>query len=557
MRARAASPFPEPFMQYKETQMNTRGFSLVREERLSEVSGTVKLWRHDATGAELLSIVNNDENKCFGATFRTPPKDSTGVAHILEHSVLCGSEKYPVKEPFVELLKGSLQTFLNAFTFPDKTCYPVASANLQDFYNLVDVYLDAVFFPRIDENCFQQEGWHIEADSPAGPLRYKGVVFNEMKGVYSSPDSVLAEHSQQSLFPDMTYGLDSGGNPEVIPQLTYKAFKSFHESHYHPSNTRFFFWGDDPEEQRFALLEPYLSCFTARETDSAVPLQPRLDVPRQLEFPYASGEDGDKGHVTLNWLTCETADTGELLVLEMLEHILLGLPGSPLRKALIESGLGEDLTGGGLETDLRQTFFSVGLRSITPGTAEDVEMLIMETLAELAENGIPAAAVEAAVNSVEFDLRENNSGRFPRGLAAMIRSLATWLYDGDPIAPLAWEKPLAALKARLASGEKVFEGAIKRWFLDNEHRSTVILTPDSGLAAERSRQAPAHLRRPFRRRPQGNRGLHRSPARQPAGPGQPRSPRRHPEPDPRGSAPRKRDPAQGRRQGGRSGHPRP
>ena len=495
MRARAASPFSEPFMQYKETQMNTRGFSLVREERLSEVSGTVKLWRHDATGAELLSIVNNDENKCFGATFRTPPKDSTGVAHILEHSVLCGSEKYPVKEPFVELLKGSLQTFLNAFTFPDKTCYPVASANLQDFYNLVDVYLDAVFFPRIDENCFQQEGWHIEADSPAGPLRYKGVVFNEMKGVYSSPDSVLAEHSQQSLFPDMTYGLDSGGNPEVIPQLTYKAFKSFHESHYHPSNTRFFFWGDDPEEQRFALLEPYLSRFTARETDSAVPLQPRLDVPRQLEFPYASGEDGDKGHVTLNWLTCETADTGELLVLEMLEHILLGLPGSPLRKALIESGLGEDLTGGGLETDLRQTFFSVGLRSITPGTAEDVEMLIMETLAELAENGIPAAAVEAAVNSVEFDLRENNSGRFPRGLAAMIRSLATWLYDGDPIAPLAWEKPLAALKARLASGEKVFEGAIKRWFLDNEHRSTVILTPDSGLAAEREAAEAAKLQR--------------------------------------------------------------
>ena len=196
--------------------MNTHGFTLVREEQLSEVSGTVKLWRHEATGAELLSVLNGDENKCFGATFRTPPKDSTGVAHILEHSVLCGSEKYPVKEPFVELLKGSLQTFLNAFTFPDKTCYPVASANLQDFYNLVDVYLDAVFFPRIDEKCFQQEGWHIEADSAEGPLRYKGVVYNEMKGVYSSPDSVLAEHSQQSLFPDMTYGLDSGGNPEAV-----------------------------------------------------------------------------------------------------------------------------------------------------------------------------------------------------------------------------------------------------------------------------------------------------------------------------------------------------
>lgn len=475
--------------------MDTHGFTLLREERLPEVSGTVRLWKHDATGAELLSVTNRDENKCFGVTFRTPPVDSTGVAHILEHSVLCGSEKYPVKEPFVELLKGSLQTFLNAFTFPDKTCYPVASANLQDFYNLVDVYLDAVFFPRIDERCFRQEGWHIEADSADGPLHYKGVVFNEMKGVYSSPDSVLEEHSQHSLFPDMTYGLDSGGDPEVIPQLTYRAFKSFHESHYHPSNARFFFWGDDPEEHRFALLAPYLSRFTAREADSSVPLQPHLGMPRELEYAYAAGEDGDKGHVALNWLTCETADTGELLVLEMLEHILLGLPGSPLRKALIDSGLGEDLTGGGLETDLRQTFFSVGLRSITPGTASDVEMLIMETLADLAENGIPAAAIEAAVNSVEFDLREDNSGRFPRGLSAMIRSLATWLYDGDPIAPLAWEKPLADLKARLASGEKVFENAIRHWFLDNTHRSTVILTPDAGLAARREEAEAAKLRR--------------------------------------------------------------
>ena len=475
--------------------MNTHGFSLIREANVPEVSGMVRLWRHDATGAELLSIMNSDENKCFGVTFRTPPVDSTGVAHILEHSVLCGSERYPVKEPFVELLKGSLQTFLNAFTFPDKTCYPVASANLQDFYNLIDVYLDAVFFPRITENCFRQEGWHVEADSTDGPFRYKGVVFNEMKGVYSSPDSVLAERSQQALFPDMTYGLDSGGDPEVIPRLTYRAFRDFHASHYHPSNARFFFWGDDPEEGRFARLDPYLSRFTARKVDSIVPLQPRLDVPRELEFAYAAGEEGDKGHVAVNWLTCESGETEELLILEMLEHILLGLPGSPLRKALIESGLGEDLTGSGLETDLRQTFFSVGLRSIVPGTAGDVEMLIMETLAELAEKGVPAAAIEAAVNSVEFDLRENNSGRFPRGLAAMIRSLATWLYDGDPLAPLAWEKPLADVKARLAAGEKVFEEAIRRWFLENEHRATVILTPDAGLAARTEAAETARLER--------------------------------------------------------------
>ena len=498
--------------------MPTHGFTLVKDVELPEVSGKARLWRHDATGAELLSVVNGDENKCFGVTFRTPPSDSTGVAHILEHSVLCGSEKYPVKEPFVELLKGSLQTFLNAFTFPDKTCYPVASANLQDFYNLVDVYLDAVFFPRITEDTLRQEGWHIEAEPAAEAkdiaLSYKGVVFNEMKGVYSSPDSVLMERSQQAVFPDMTYGLDSGGDPEVIPMLTYKAFKAFHSSHYHPSNARFFFWGDDPEEARFERLAPYLARFQRTEPDSAVPLQPRLDTPRWLEFPFAAaandsgddaageeataetaGDEPDKGHITVNWLLCETADTEELLLLEMLEHVLLGLPGSPLRKALIESGLGEDLSGGGLETDLRQAVFSVGLRSIDPADAQDVEVLIMDTMAQLAEDGVPAAAVEAAVNSVEFDLRENNSGRFPRGLAAMLRSLTTWLYDGDPFAPLAWEKPLASLKARLAAGERLFETAIRRWFLDNTHRAAVILRPDTGLAARKEAEERSKLDR--------------------------------------------------------------
>ncbi len=477
---------------------HSQGFTLISQADLSEISGTARIWHHDATGAEILSVCNNDENKCFGVTLRTPPVDSTGVAHILEHSVLCGSEKYPVKEPFVELLKGSLQTFLNAFTFPDKTCYPVASVNLQDFYNLVNVYLDAVFFPRITEDTFRQEGWHLEADSAEDgtfELSYRGVVFNEMKGVYSSPDSVLMERSQQALFPDMTYGLDSGGDPEVIPRLTYKAFKNFHATHYHPSNARFFFWGDDPEEQRLALLVPCLERFQKTEPDSAVPLQARLDTPRLLEYPFAGGEGENRGHVTVNWLLCETAETEELFLLEMLEHILMGLPGSPLRKALIESGLGEDLTGGGLETDLRQAFFSTGLRSIVPGTAQDVESLIMNTLADLAAGGIPSSAVEAAVNSLEFMLRENNSGRFPRGLTAMLRSLSTWLYDGDPLAPLAWEKPLDNLKKRLAEDEKVFEDAITRWFLDNPHRATVVLTPDAGFATRREEEEKTRLKR--------------------------------------------------------------
>lgn len=484
--------------------MRKHGFTLLREEALDEIGGIARLWKHDATGAELLSVLNSDENKSFGVSFRTPPKNSTGVAHILEHSVLCGSKKYPVKEPFVELLKSSLQTFLNALTFPDKTCYPVASTNLRDFYNLVDVYIDAVLHPRIDEDVLRQEGWHIDVDEE-GRWSYKGVVFNEMKGVYSSPDSVLMEESQHAVFPDMLYSLDSGGNPAEVLNLSYEEFRAFHAAYYHPSNARFFFWGDDEEDARLAKLEEVLAGYERREVDSAVPLQAPRDAERKLEIPYAAtdgaeGEDADGGadkarqaHVTVNWLLCESSDVEEMLTLEMLDHILAALPGSPLRKALMESGLGDDLSGAGLETDLRQAYYSIGLRSIRPEDGDEVEKLVLDTLAELAETGIPGKAVEAAINSVEFDLRENNTGRFPRGLAAMFRSLSTWLYDGDPFAPLAWKKPLAAIKARLAAGEPVFENAIRRRLLDNRHRAQVLLLPDPELAARRQAEEDARL----------------------------------------------------------------
>ena len=465
--------------------MNKHGFTLLTEQHLHEVDGTARLWRHEATGAQLLSINNSDENKCFGVNFRTPPADSTGVAHILEHSVLCGSDKYPVKEPFVELMKGSLQTFLNAFTFPDKTCYPIASCNLRDFYNLIDVYIDAVFHPRIDEDIFRQEGWHVEAETPDGPWSYKGVVYNEMKGVYSSPDSVLAEQSQQALFPDTLYSLDSGGNPENIPDLTYEAFYDFHSRYYHPSNARFFFWGDDLEDERLRLTAAALEGYTARPVNSDVPLQPRLETPRQIEVAYAASKGEKRALFTVNWLLGERGDVHQALLMEMLEHILEGLPGSPLRKALIASGLGEDTTGCGLETDLRQMYYSTGLKGVAPRDVQQAELLIFDTLAQLAEEGIPRSAVEAAVNSVEFAYRENNSGRFPRGLSAMVQSLTTWLYDGDPLAPLAWEAPLNALKARIEAGEPVFEQAIKDWFLNNEHRATVVLLPDTKLGKAR------------------------------------------------------------------------
>ena len=473
------------------------GFELVDEQPVAELSSVARLWRHTVTGAQLLSMVNSDENKVFGVSFRTPPQDSTGVAHILEHSVLCGSEKYPVKEPFVELLKGSLQTFLNAFTYPDKTCYPVASTNLQDFYNLVDVYLDACFFPRITEAIFQQEGWHYEVDGEDRQLSYKGVVFNEMKGVYSSPDSVLGEQSQQSLFPDITYGLDSGGNPSVIPDLTYEQFHTFHETYYHPSNGRFYFWGDDPEEERLAILGKLLDRFGPLKVDSAVPLQPAFDAPRSIVTGYAAGpaqDDEDRrGMFTVNWLLPETVEVELNFAFQMLEHILIGMPASPLRKALIESGLGEDLSGVGLESELRQMYFSTGLKGIDPEDAPKVEALIFDTLRELAEKGIDKACVEAAVNSVEFSLRENNTGRFPVGLAVMVRSLSTWLYDGDPLALLAFEAPLAAIKQRLGAGERVFEELITCAFLTNNHRSTVLLVPDEALQEARRKEEEDRL----------------------------------------------------------------
>lgn len=473
----------------------SQAFTLVSEQKLSELNGTARLWQHKATGARVLSINNSDENKCFGINFRTPPSDSTGVAHILEHSVLCGSKKYPVKEPFVELLKGSLQTFLNAMTFPDKTCYPVASANLQDFYNLVDVYIDAVLHPIISEDIFRQEGWHLEAESADGPFGFKGVVYNEMKGVYSSPDSILAEQSQQSIFPDICYGLDSGGNPEVIPQLTYKGFTDFHKQYYHPSNAYIFFWGDDPEEKRLELIDKALAGYTAISVESAVPLQTAFECPRTIEVPYAPAGEEPKAHTTLNWLLCQSSHIEDVLALEMLDHILLGLPGSPLRKALIDSALGEDITGGGLETDLRQSFFSVGLRSVDPDKAHEVELLIMNTLAELAEEGVAPAQIEAAVNSVEFALREDNTGGFPRGLSAMIRSLTSWLYDENPLGPLAWEAPLAAIKARLAKGEKLFEQLIETWFLDNNHRTSVVLLPQFGYDERKAKEEEARVQR--------------------------------------------------------------
>jgi Zn-dependent M16 (insulinase) family peptidase len=471
-----------------------KNFELVRTEEVKELNNTAKIYRHIPTGAEILSMENDDENKCFGIAFRTPPSDSTGVAHILEHTVLCGSRKYPVKDPFVQLLKGSLQTFLNAFTYPDKTCYPVASQNLKDFHNLVDVYLDAVFNPRITRDFFMQEGWHYSLENKEDDLKFKGVVYNEMKGVYSSPDSLLMEASQQSLYPDTTYGLDSGGDPKKIPDLTYEQFKEFHDTFYHPSNARIFFYGDDPVEERFKLLEEYLGKYTKTEPDSEVKLQAALAEPIRIERPYAvSADDADpKPMFTVNWSLPSPTDAQTVFAFNLLDHILLGTPASPLRKGLIESGLGEDITGGGIETHMIQMMYSIGIKSIDAENLGQGEALVFQILEDLVKQGINRDDIEAALNTFEFELRENNSGGFPRGLSLWLKSLNAWIYDADPLELIAFEKPLQALRKN-ALEPGYFENMIRECFIENTHRSTVVLTPDGELSARTEKEEAVRL----------------------------------------------------------------
>ncbi len=462
-------------------------FELLREEYLEELNTQARVYRH-RTGAQLRALANDDENKVFGINFRTPPSDSTGVAHILEHSVLCGSRKYPVKEPFVELIKGSLNTFLNAFTYPDKTCYPVASTNLKDFYNLIDVYLDAVFYPRITPAVLQQEGWHYEVEEEGAKLSYKGVVFNEMKGAYSDPERVAAEYAQQSLFPDTTYGVESGGHPRAIPDLSFEQFEQFHRDYYHPSNARIFFYGDDDIDRRLVLLEEYLCDFEPRQIDSQIGDQPRFTEARRLDHVYASDGEDATCFVTVNWLLDGDINLDERRALQILDYVLLGTPASALRKALIDSGLGEDVTGSGLETEMKQLFFGAGLKGVREADIDTVAALVVDTLEEIARDGIDMGMVAAALNTAEFRLRENNTGSYPRGLALMLRSLAHWLYDRDPLEALRFEESLARLRTRLEDDSDFLAGLVRRHLLDNAHRTTVVLRPD-GAEGERQERA--------------------------------------------------------------------
>lgn len=459
----------------------SKAFNLIQEQDIPELNATAKLYLHKRTGARLLSFINDDDNKVFGISFRTTPKDSTGVAHILEHSVLAGSEKYPVKEPFVELLKGSLATFINAFTFPDKTIYPVASQNVEDFYNLIDVYMDAVLHPRITPQTLMQEGWHYEINDPSDPLTYKGVVFNEMKGAYSSPDGILEQRVYSSLFPKHIYGVNSGGDPHDIPNLTYENFKKFHETHYHPSNSYIFFYGNDDPEKRLSLIEGYLKPYKRKKVKSNIPDGKPFKRPKKVEYTYDAGSDPDiekKNYLVINWKLPNTSDAVLNFSFRILGHILIGTPASPLKKALLDSGYGEDLAGIGMETELKSLIFSTGLKGTKARHARKIERLIFDTLTTLAQDGIDPDMVAAAMNTIEFRLRENNTGAYPVGIALLRRALTTWIYDENPIKLLAFEGPLDTIKTTLISDSRYFEKLIKTHLLDNLHRTIIRLRPD-------------------------------------------------------------------------------
>ncbi len=474
----------------------SKAFTLVREQNIPELKATAKLYVHKRTGARLLSVINDDENKVFSINFRTTPKDSTGVPHILEHSVLNGSEKYPVKAPFFELLKGSLATFVNAFTFPDKTCYPVASQNVQDFYNLIDVYMDAVLHPLLEQETLMQEGWHYEINDPSEPLTYKGVVFNEMKGAYSSPDGVLQKHVTQSLFPRHLYGVDSGGDPRHIPDLTYENFKGFWETHYHPSNSFIYFYGNDDPDKRLQLMEGYLKPYKKKKVKSVVRDVKPFKRPKKAEYPYDAGDEHEiekKHYLVVNWKLPDTSDAVLNYSLRILGHILIGTPASPLRKALLGSGLGEDLAGIGMETELHDLIFSTGLKGTRKRHAKKIEKLILDTLESLVREGIDPDMIAASMNTVEFRLRENNTGSYPVGIALMRRVLTTWIHDEDPFKLLAFESPLHEIKSRMAADPRYFEKLIQAHLVENVHRTTLRLTPDPELGRRFDEDEKARL----------------------------------------------------------------
>ena len=471
------------------------GFRLDRIERIDEINGIAYEMKHEKSGARLIYIDSPDSNKVFNIAFRTTPHNSTGVAHIMEHSVLCGSRKFPLKEPFVELVKGSLNTFLNAMTYPDKTMYPVASKNDKDFHNLMDVYLDAVFYPRVREDAeiVMQEGWHYELENADDELTYKGVVFNEMKGVYSSPDSVLERQMMRELFPDTTYGVDSGGDPDYITDLTYEEFQEFYRVHYHPSNSYIFLYGDMNIEEQLAFLnDEYLSHFDAIDVHTEVALQAPFTEGKVVSYPYSVGSEEPTDNRTLHSFAYVLPDVTpeHSLAFEVLTHALLTSPAAPLKQALVKAGIGSDISGYYLDS-IRQPMWTVQATGSNLDKQADLQRIVESTLQELCDKGLDKELLEASLNSIEFALRESDFGGRPIGLAYIIRMMDNWLYDNDPLELLHYEEALTNIRKGLAG--TYFEDLIRHSILNNNHKVLVSIYPERGLQERKDAEVKEHL----------------------------------------------------------------
>lgn len=475
----------------------THGFKLVRTVPVTEINSEARFFEHVQSGAELLYLSCDDDNKVFSIGFRTPPADNTGIAHILEHSVLCGSRKFPSKEPFVDLLKGSLQTFLNAFTANDRTIYPVASQNDKDFRNLMDVYLDAVFYPNMKTvpEILMQEGWHYQVDEESGELRYNGIVYNEMKGVYSSPSSLFYRVIEKTLFADGTYGNDSGGDPDDIPNLTQKQFVEFHDKYYHPGNSMIFLYGNGNIEEHLEFIDKeYLSGFKKADIDTKIIKQPRFVKPKEVieEYSINPGDSAeDKTFLSLNYIVCDGPDAELHYAMDMLSYILLDSDSAPLRRALLDAGIGLDV-GGQFDSSILQPYFSIIVRNSNPEMMKPFEETVEKTLKEIIENGLDPKLVEAAVNRTEFSLREFQIPRFPKGLAINMQILSSWSYKADPLMYLQYEPILQKIKSGAEKGG-YFEALIKEHLLGNSSRAMVVMKPKEGLDIETNEALEAKL----------------------------------------------------------------
>lgn len=475
-----------------------KAYEVIQKEDLSGIKSQGILLKHKKSGARVLLMENDDENKVFAIGFRTPPSDSTGVPHIMEHSVLCGSRDFPVKDPFVELVKGSLNTFLNAMTYPDKTVYPVASCNDKDFQNLMHVYMDAVFYPNIyqHDKTFRQEGWSYKLEEPDGDLTLSGVVYNEMKGAFSSPDGVLDRVILNSLFPDTSYANESGGDPEAIPDLTYEQFLDFHRKYYHPSNSYIYLYGDmDMEEKLRWLDEKYLSDFDNIELDSSIRFQQPFDRMREVVQTYsiASEEsEEDNTYLSYNKVIGTSLDEKLYLAFQILDYALLSAPGAPLKKALLDAGIGKDISGS-YDNGVYQPIFSVISRNANLDQKEEFIRVIEGTLREIAEQGIDKKALRAGINYYEFRFREADFGSYPRGLMYGLQMFDSWLYDDEkPFIHMQALPTFEFLKENVETD--YFEELIQKYLLDNTHGSIVIIRPEKGRTARMDRELAERLK---------------------------------------------------------------